>query len=135
MLVCCIFWTVFGCWALPKLVKLCFFHVFGFKKLKKQEHWDKLLQNFAFQVCTQILVEGWKCFFFLWRKSSTSIWEKTHNTNFLLNLASIFFLFMWKNVKKRVLTSIQSAQHPNAVKIYNTQASTHFLPALVYFLG
>ena len=39
---CCIFWPIFGCCALHTLIKICFLHVFAWKR---QETWSKIWQK------------------------------------------------------------------------------------------
>ena len=58
---CCIFWPLLGCYALPTLVKICFFNVFCVKtleKLKKQEICCKILKKMIFLSLHQNFGQG-----------------------------------------------------------------------------
>ena len=51
---CCIFWPAFGFRTLQTLVKICFYHVFRLKNVRKDSKEGKM----CFWECTQMLVEG-----------------------------------------------------------------------------
>ena len=102
---CCIFWTAFGCCTLQTLVEICFSMFFVLKSWERKKLVETFSKKCFFLVCTVTLV---KCL----------------KTNLLLKFSSIFvnfhafssFLlaFQHDKHKKHILTSISSAQHPNA---------------------
>ena len=101
----CIFWPVFGCCALQTLVQMCFFTFFAWQIQKRNIKKQKCVCG----ACTQMQVKG----SFSLKNYSTSVSPKNAFASFCL-LFVCFYLFHAKLAKKHGLTSILSAQHPNA---------------------
>ena len=78
-----------------------------------------LAKNWVFQVCTKGLVKScfyhWKCVF-SGNKTSTNLKPRFSAKVYIKCLAfsSFFQLFAPKTLKKHILTSVWSVQHPNA---------------------
>ena len=70
---CCIFWPASGFCALQALVKICFFHNFGIKKLKKGTKSKKMETKFSEEMCFWRL-HPYACQWFK-KQILTSIWS------------------------------------------------------------
>ena len=99
---CCIFWTAFGCCTLQTLVEICFSMFFVLKSWERK----KLDETF-----------GKKCFFFSLHCNAGQVFKNQFVAKICVNFhafSSFLLAFQHDKHKKHILTSISSAQHPNA---------------------
>ena len=110
-IMCCKFWTVFGCCALQCRSKSAF-HIFH-KKKEKARKWIKMGQKFDFELAAKTVPFCiWKCVFtfeniFSGKKTPQKVFGCKPKKTFLLYFATLFLLllrltFSCKNYDKSI---------------------------------